>query len=167
MQPPDAVPHVRWCGSPDGRNPVRATRSSEGHPRRRSVPHQLHFFGGEAVGLVDEVAEGAGVRMIGLFHSGFFRAISGACGAHSVRYEAFHHEVAGGQVHVFFELLESFARRDRELEGNRLLGIGLRRQTGPAQNLRCLARPDQARMSQIDLAPAIKLAEVSPSSSTP
>jgi hypothetical protein len=32
---------------------------SERHPWRRGVPHQFHFFGREAVGLVDEVAEGA------------------------------------------------------------------------------------------------------------
>ena len=27
-QPPDADPHVRWCGSPERRNPLRATRST-------------------------------------------------------------------------------------------------------------------------------------------
>lgn len=34
-------------------------RSSKRHPRWRGGPHQLHFLGREAVGLVDEVAEGA------------------------------------------------------------------------------------------------------------
>ncbi len=35
MQSPDADPHVRWCGSSDGRHPVRAPRSLSSNQARK------------------------------------------------------------------------------------------------------------------------------------
>lgn len=56
--------------------------SHDRHPRRGGVPHQLHFCGGESVGFVDEVAEGA-------FELGGFDGLSSSA-RHSFVFSMFH-----------------------------------------------------------------------------